>query len=331
MLIKTADDKTRRLTLLQELQKSPLLDARQKDWLREELRRLRTGMEGERDAAHYLDAKFKDSSTHAMLHDLRISVDGEVAQIDHLLVNRGLMFFLFETKCFNSELHINDRGEFTLTYPGERQFGIPSPIEQSRRHERILAKLLERLGITGRMGTRPQFVHVVMLHPKAIIHRPPSKEFDTDCVIKADQIGTWHAQFVDQQLGGVRLLNVALNLRSEDDLRGLAEKLARQHRPADQLTLPDFMAPQPARAAKPAQAPSRSRPVDGPQAFQAPTAKASPSAPATQPPPEELRRKLVCVACRQKISFAEGKYCWNNEDRFGGFQYCREDQAKLAR
>jgi hypothetical protein len=47
-----------------------------------------------------------------------------------------LHFFLFETKCFNGELEINDRGEFTMGYAGERRFGIESPLEQSLRHER---------------------------------------------------------------------------------------------------------------------------------------------------------------------------------------------------
>ena len=37
MLIKSADDKTKRLALLEDLQKSTLLDTRQKEWLRDEL------------------------------------------------------------------------------------------------------------------------------------------------------------------------------------------------------------------------------------------------------------------------------------------------------
>lgn len=37
MLIKSADDKTKRLALLEDLQKSLLLDMRQKEWLRDEL------------------------------------------------------------------------------------------------------------------------------------------------------------------------------------------------------------------------------------------------------------------------------------------------------
>lgn len=51
MLIKSADDKTKRLALLEDLQKSPLLDMRQKEWLRDELRRCKTGIEGERAVA----------------------------------------------------------------------------------------------------------------------------------------------------------------------------------------------------------------------------------------------------------------------------------------
>ncbi len=46
MLIKSADDKSKRLALLQDLQRSPTLDARRKEWLREELRRCNDGMLG---------------------------------------------------------------------------------------------------------------------------------------------------------------------------------------------------------------------------------------------------------------------------------------------
>ena len=36
--------------------------------------------------------------------------------------------------------------------------------------------------------------------------------------------------------------------------------------------------------------------------------------------------QFVCTTRSAKISFAEGKCCWNNEARFGGLQYCREHQ-----
>ncbi len=320
MIIKSADDKAKRIGLLTDLQKSPMLDARQKEWLRDELMRLKRGIQGERDAAHYIDSYFKDSENHAVLHDLRISVDGEVAQIDHLIVNRAQRFYLLETKCFNGNVQINDRGEFTVTYSGERAYGIESPFEQSRRHERILSKLLDELEITGRMGLKATYIHAVLLHPKAIITRPDKKLYDTDHVIKADQIGPWHQAHIDKSVGVVGTFASLLNVHSPQTTREWAEKLTRQHRPTNPLDLPDFMKPREAATPKPTVA---SRPAAA--AVQAALQASANS----ESPPEELRKKLVCVTCRQKITFPEGKFCWGNEARFGGFQYCREHQAQF--
>lgn len=85
MLIKSADDKSKRLALLEDLQKSNRLDQKQKDWLRDELNRLRKGIQGERDAAFYIETYYRDSENYAIIHDLRLVVNG-VAQIDHLLL-----------------------------------------------------------------------------------------------------------------------------------------------------------------------------------------------------------------------------------------------------
>lgn len=336
MIIKSADDKSRRIDLLQQLQSSPLIDAPQRQWLRDELFRLKRGIEGERDAAHYIDSEFRQHQMIAVIHDLRISVEGEVAQIDHLLVNAALQFFLLETKCFNGNLLINGRGEFAVEYAGERVYGIPSPLEQSRRHERVLARLLERLEITGRMGLKPTFHHAVLLHPKALITRPDAREFDTDHVLKADQVGGWYGRCIDG-LGVSKMLAAVINLQRSDALKELAAKLCRQHRPQDQLALPEFMKPKaaalapapvptPAAVVSAPAGPARVPPVAQPEVPVVPAVSAAPVGP-TDPDIEPLRRKLVCVTCRQKISFAEGKFCWNNERRFGGFQYCREHQA----
>lgn len=242
MLLKSADDKSKRLALLEDLQRSPNIDAFQKKWLHDELIRFKKGIEGERESAYYLDNYFKDSENNVVLHDLRFVVDGEVLQIDHLIINKVSGIYLLETKNYACNLVINERGEFTAEYERSGRFGIPSPIEQSLRHERVLCKLLETLGIVGRTQKQPDFYHVVMLHPKAIIERPPAKSFDTSNVIKADQFPTWHKSFVDK-IGVGALFKSALNMRSIDTLKEWGEKLMRQHRPADLLELPDFMRP----------------------------------------------------------------------------------------
>lgn len=311
MIIKHADDKTKRLNLLTELTQSNRIDVRQREWVSDELMRLKRGIQGERDAAFYIDSYFKDSKNHAVLHDLRIEVDGDVAQIDHLVINRMNYVFLFETKCFNGNLKINEHGEFTMSYAGGKQFGILSPLEQSRRHERTVGKLLDTLEITGRTA-KPTFVHAVLLHPKAIITRPASKALNTDNVIKADAIATWHQKWIGKDVGVTATLNAILNIRSQDTVRGWGEKLARQHRPTDLLTLPDFLC---------LREPSATH-------MQMPTSE-PPLLDSSTGADESLKRKLICVTCRNKITFPEGKFCWANERRFGGFQYCREHQARF--
>jgi len=322
VILKSADDKSKRLALLEDLQRSPLLDFSQKKWLREELMRLRKGIQGERDSAHYLDSYFKGNENLAVIHDLRLVVDGDVAQIDHMIINRALGMYLIETKNYSGNLVINDHGEYTVEYDDFR-FGIPSPMEQSRRHERILAKLLERLEIVGRTQKKPEFHHIVLLHPKATIQRPPAKLHDTTDVIKADQFPSWHERFVASH-GLGSLVKIAMNLRSIETVKEYAEKLIRQHRPADMLTLPEFIRPKGA-AVKPVPAPP---PLQTPRPDNAPRV---PPAPAPTPAGTEgttaPAKKLICAQCGVKISYPEGKFCWNNEKRFGGLQYCREHQA----
>ncbi|WP_394757103.1 nuclease-related domain-containing protein [Rhodoferax sp.] len=320
MLLKSADDKSKRLALLGDLQQSQLLDAYQKKWLREELVRFTKGLQGERDSAHYVDNYFRDGENHVVLHDLRFVVDGETAQIDHLILNRASHIYLLETKNYACNLVINDHGEFTADY-GNARFGIPSPMEQSRRHERVLVRLLERLEMVGRTQKLPEFHHVVMLHPKAIITRPPANVLDTSDVIKADQFPTWHQSFVGK-IGVGGFFKAALNMRSLDTVKEWGEKLMRQHRPADLLELPDFMRP-----LKPVSKPPREVPSVA-MVCSEPTPKPLPVA---NPAEDQPARKLLCAQCGVKISYAEGKFCWNNEKRFGGLQYCREHQATESR
>ena len=88
-----------------------------------------------------------------LLHDLRFVIDGEVMQIDHLILSRMGSVFLLETKNYACNLVINERGGVTAEYRNAR-FGIPSPIEQSLRHEKVLRQSLERLGIVGRKAQK---------------------------------------------------------------------------------------------------------------------------------------------------------------------------------
>jgi hypothetical protein len=311
MLIKVADDKSKRLRLLEELQSSTRLDARQKDWLTKELLNTRKGIQGEQNSAHYLDNYLGASKNFMVIHDLRISVDGEVAQIDHLLVGRAFFIFL-ETKTFGGDISVNEHGEFSVQYPGERVFDIPSPLEQSRRHANVLQKLLERLEIKPRVGTKHNMEHVVLVDPKRAIRRPGPKKLDTSFLVKADQFPEWHKKWADKDASVLEVFSTLADVRGQGTIKEWAEKIARQHRPGPLLDLPEFMQPR----------------AEQVQATPPPSTPRAPESRSTAPAAE--KRKLACATCGTKISFAEGKFCWNQEQRFGGYQYCREHQAAFT-
>lgn len=255
----------------------------------------------------------RDGQNTAVLHDLRLVLGEEVAQIDHLVFNRLMDFILVETKCYGGDVDINELGEFTVNYPSGKRVGVPSPLAQSERHARVLSKVLEGLGITGRLGTQPKFHHVVMFHPKAVIRRPAAGKFETRNVIKADQFAQWRERWLEEP-SGLGALTGMLNLRGQDTLKEWAEMLVRQHQPADLLALPEFMQP-------------RRPPASGPVATAQSTGPLPP--PDLGQPDVPAARRLTCATCGGKISFAEGKFCWNNPQRFGGLQYCREHQASI--
>lgn len=313
MLIKSADDKAKRLRLLEDLQNSPRLDARQKDWLAKELRNTRVGIQGETSAAHYLNNHLSASKNWMLIHDLRVTVDNETAQIDHLMVGR-LGFILIETKTFGGDISVNEHGEFAVQYPGERIYDIPSPFEQSRRHENVLQKLLERLEIRPRTGRRHRMEHVVLVDPKRAIRRPDPKKLDTSWLVKADQFPQWHEKWADKSVGVIDTFATLAEIRASDTVKEWAEKIVRQHRPSRLLDLPEFMQPRAEQVQPVSAQPSKV------------TSEASPGAAA----PMAEKRKLACASCGVKISFPEGKFCWNQEQRFGGYQYCREHQASFS-
>lgn len=316
MLIKAVDDKSKRLRLLEDLQNSPRLDARQKDWLATALRNTRQGIHGERNAAHYVDNYLASSKNHMVLHDLRILVDEEVAQIDHLLIGR-LEFILLETKSFGGNVTVNELGEFAVQYPGERIYNIPSPLEQSRRHENVLAKLLDRLEIKPRTGGRHRMQHLVLVDPKCAIQRPDVRKLDTSFLMKADQFPEWHKKSVERNPSIMQTISGLADVRGQQTIRDWSEEIARQHRPSNLLDLPDFMKPREEVIATSPPMVSTARPKSA-----APPSSAELAVNSAPP-----QRKLICGACGGKISFAEGKFCWNQAQRFGGSQYCREHQA----
>lgn len=86
MIWKNADDRKADLELLEQLQANAPATHRAR--IQKAIANVRSGQKGERDAAHYLKREFGTSQSIGMLHDLRLEQDGEVAQIDHLVIHQ---------------------------------------------------------------------------------------------------------------------------------------------------------------------------------------------------------------------------------------------------
>lgn len=102
--------------------------------------RLRAGEEAEKQMAFYLQRAFRKRDDCFVINDLRVIHDGDVAQIDHLIVSIfGL--FIVESKSIHGTISINKHGDWRRTYNDEIS-GIPSPVIQARAQGKVLIEML---------------------------------------------------------------------------------------------------------------------------------------------------------------------------------------------
>ena len=135
--IKAADDKQPQLDELTALLARPNVDAATRRRIETEIRKVWAGAAGERDAAYEIEFHFGSESNRVTIHDLRLEVDGRVAQIDHLIIDRVLTIWVCESKHFSEGVAVDDFGEWTGFF-GRRPYGTGSPIEQNRKHIAVL-------------------------------------------------------------------------------------------------------------------------------------------------------------------------------------------------
>ena len=189
MLIKEADSKQEPLDILQGLLERPDLNTKQKKTITQELNIMRAGIKGERDAAYEIDFHFKSSKNYIVLHDLRLEVNGRIAQIDHLVIDRTLEVYIFETKHFSSGIKIAENGEFLRWNNYNRSFeGMASPLAQNDRHMSVLKDFFANSEMPTRFGMKliPKIIPLVLISNNARIDRP--KSFDTSSVLKCEAL-----------------------------------------------------------------------------------------------------------------------------------------------
>jgi hypothetical protein len=141
-----------------------------------ELYKLQQGDQAEKQAGFYLQKRFADRKDWIILNGLRLEIDGEIAQIDHIGISQFGVVYLFETKSFSTGIKVTEKGDFFRWDQASRQYvEIPSPIQQSIFHENTLRKAFKKLSFEP-----SQVAHFVLIDYKAKLIKP-EKGFENVC------------------------------------------------------------------------------------------------------------------------------------------------------
>lgn len=195
VFLKESSDAHRQLEVLKQLE--PQLTPKGQERLRQDIRYLEYGIQGEEQIA------FELRNSHMrlfVLHDIYLE-DGDLnAQIDYLVFTRKLCFVI-ECKNLYGDIEINSSGDFirTLSFNGKKKKeGLYSPITQNQRHLELMKKLkLEsRTNILTKHIAEKVFDSsyrsiVVLANPKTVLNARYAKKEVKQKVIRADQLAAY--------------------------------------------------------------------------------------------------------------------------------------------
>lgn len=101
---------------------------------------VQVGRRAENQMAFYLRRAFGENPKVQVINGLRLERQGEVAQIDHLVISTH-GFILIESKSVTSQIQVNAQGEWARQVNSAWQ-GMPSPLLQAERQAALLRALL---------------------------------------------------------------------------------------------------------------------------------------------------------------------------------------------
>lgn len=221
MILKQADDKQDDIDILHNLA-NQASSVRQRTDVQSEIDNIIAGMRGEQDASYYLDQEFRHRDDAVVIHDLRIEEEGDVAQIDHLVISRRRQAFVLETKALKAAISCNDAGEWEAVY-GKDKYPIASPLEQCKRHAAVLRRWLGR-----RETSLREVIPVVLVAPTTRLGQRAASPDDPE-IVKSDLFPRWYDQ--KTHASTTHIVQRGNELMTEDELAGIGYRLIKSHTP----------------------------------------------------------------------------------------------------
>ena len=231
MIIKNKDNNQDSIDYLSDLLERDFSDEK-KSLIEREIKSLYSGSSDKETASCFLNVEFKQSNNWILIHDLRLDLNGEVAQIDHLLIGRAMDVFVIDSKNYTYDVLISENGDFSYFY-NDSPYPIPSPIEQNQQLIKLLDKFLienellpKRLGMT----LNPNYKNIVLLSPKSQLTKPLKGIYDCSAVMKTDKFSERFTDGLDSDDALDDMTSIA-KVVSKDSLQRFAEKIVLHHKP----------------------------------------------------------------------------------------------------
>ncbi|WP_156256984.1 nuclease-related domain-containing protein [Sandarakinorhabdus oryzae] len=323
MILKHREDRSTSIATLEQLMAHPAATRHDIERLRQQIDAIIKGDMSENKAAIELETHWGHSANHVIIHDLRIELDGLVAQIDHLLINRLLDVWVLESKRLGGGIKVQDNGECLTFSNGRYPVAIDSPIEQNRRHVKMLERLFDSgaVPLPRRMGLtlKPRLRSLVLI-AEGRISRPSKPVPGIESLVRTDQMFA----HIQRGVENGNPFDLA-KLVSADTVKALGEQLVAMHRPIEFDWERRFQLAGPRAIPKATTLPVAPSPTPLPAQKAKVVPIRSPETPAHPKPPAGQ-----CDACQAPISSGVKNYCRKNPERFGHLTLCMDCQGKFT-
>ncbi len=295
MIIKNMDEYSAELAAIERLLLSdpakPIAEALLRD-----KNTILSNLQHKRDAAYHLDFYFTDTPDWVILHDLRLEMGDVSATIDHLLISREMDIYVIGTKYYNARVRVDETKQF-FYMQDNRPLAVDSPAGRNQRHIDFLANYLVINGLLPTrfgLAIRPNFHNIVLVSPTADVQLP-KRDIDLHCeIVRSDH---FLERFNRKLIGAPGTHDFIAMARqvSSDNLRAMAEKIARRHIPRTV----DF---------------NRRYGLAAAQIFEE----------------KDEKGTETCASCAKRITARVVRYCYDNHELFSGKAYCFDCQKGIA-
>ncbi len=92
----------------------------------------KAGDKAEKQMAFYLERYFGDDERIVIINDLRLKLNNDVAQIDHLVIHE-FGFIIIESKSVTTKVSVNEQGEWIRHFNGQKGIGLGAQCNVERR------------------------------------------------------------------------------------------------------------------------------------------------------------------------------------------------------